>query len=181
MDDNAFKKIVDKLKGFLDKEEDLVSELTKEQTIKAVDVELKETVEVVYMPDTKDLHGQWMSKSEIAKAETNFRDNLLKGLVKGNLFHAVSTDKFTIEDSWVTKVDGTYGDDSLFLPEGTWLARSKFHDDTLWEMKKSGEIGGLSFGGNAFVDESTGEITELTFDPTQSTEANFAYIEGVRD
>jgi len=125
------------------------------------------------MPNTKDLHGQWMNQETIQKGEENFHNNLKAGLVKGNLFHAMPTDKFTIEDSWVTKVDGIYGEDAQALPEGTWLAKCKFHDDALWEMKKSGELGGLSFGGRAFVDEVTGEITDLTFDQESNTSADF--------
>ncbi len=173
MDKSTFERVMLKMKSFLDKEEISEQEEEKSSVVKALDVELKETIEVVYMPDTPDLHEQWMSKEEITKAEANFSTNLQAGLVKGNLFHSFETDKFTIEDSWVTKMDGTYGEDEVFLAEGTWLAKCKFHDDTLWEMKKSNELGGLSFGGNAFVNEETGEITELTFDPAETTTANF--------
>jgi hypothetical protein len=180
MDQKTFEKVMLKMQNFLEQEEKaMVPELEQkhENVVKALDVELQETIEVVYMPDKKDLHGEWMNKEEISKAEENFTANLKAGLVKGNLFHSFNTDKFTIEESWVTKLDGTYGEDETFLPEGTWLAKCKFHDNTLWEMKKAGELGGLSFGGKAFVNPTTGEITELTFDPSQDTQANFELSE----
>ncbi len=176
MEKSKFKNMMLKMHQFFESEEAAKEEPTEQLVVKALDVELKETIEVVYMPDIKDLHGQFMTKEEIIKGEANFSDNLKAGLVKGNLFHHISTDKFTIEDSWVTKMDGTYGEDETFLAEGTWLAKCKFHDDVLWEMKKSNELGGLSFGGRAFVDEETGEISDLTFDPV-STDAIFDLTE----
>lgn len=166
----TFKKVMMKMHDLFEREESIEDTVdTPTLVVKALDAELMETIEIVYIPDVKDLHGEWMSKEEIVKGEANFSDNLKSGVVKGNLFHAVDTDKFTIEDSWVTKMDGTYGKDSTFIAEGTWLAKCKFHDTALWEMKKSNELGGLSFGGRAFVDESTGEITGLSFDPTTHT------------
>ncbi len=52
--------------------------------------------EVIYEPDAKDAHGEWMS------AETILRPRSLlirqtSGIVK-DLFHMIETDSFTIED-----------------------------------------------------------------------------------
>lgn len=142
---------------------------------KALDEEKKETVEVIYKPSTKDedgvflkgekdAHDEWMTEEEIEKAKDNFNENLEKGTVHPNLFHFKNTDKFSIVETWTTKVEGYYGEDKKLLPKGTWLARIKFEDDDLWEMKKSGELGGLSYGGFANVNPETGEITNLVFD-----------------
>ena len=59
--------------------------------------------EVVYEPNVKDAHGEWMSEKTIQKACENFNKNLEKGVVQPNLFHLKDTDLFTIEDTWIQK------------------------------------------------------------------------------
>lgn len=131
--------------------------------------------EVVYEPDTKDAHGEWMSKSTVEEAYKAFKENLDKGIVKSNLFHIKDTESFTIEDMWINKeldvyVDGT----DQPIKAGTWVAKLKYHDKDLWELKKQNVIGGLSIGGvKGYVNKETGEITNITF-PEQEEEANNA-------
>lgn|SRR5690554_6106809 len=121
--------------------------------------------EVVYEPNTLDAHNQWMSEEEIEKACENFNKNLRAGVVKSNLLHVKDTEDFTIESTWIHKeidvvVDGT----GQPIKAGTWIAKLKFHNEDLWELKKAGVLGGVSFGGKGYVNEETGEITNLTFD-----------------
>ena len=121
--------------------------------------------EVVYEPDTKDAHGEWMSKDTIEKGCENFNSNLTSGIVKANLFHLGETDAFTIEKTWVHQdLDVIVKDTSQPIKAGTWLAKLKFHDKDVWELKKAGIIQGVSIGGKGMVNESTGEITQLSFD-----------------
>lgn len=124
--------------------------------------------DVVYEPNTKDEHGQWMSEEEVKKACDNFNKNLEEGVVKANLFHLADTELFSIEDSWIHKefdvtVDGT----GQPIKAGTWVAKLRYHDEDLWALKKAGVLGGVSFGGKAYVNEETGEITDLSFDGEQ--------------
>lgn len=121
--------------------------------------------EVVYEPFTKDAHDQWMSDVTIEQACENFNENLKKGVVQPNLFHVKNTDLFSVEDTWIQKeLDVEVVQTGELIKAGTWVAKIKYHDPVLWQLKKSNVIGGVSIGGRGVVDHSTGEITDVTFD-----------------
>ncbi len=121
--------------------------------------------EVVYEPNTKDAHGQWMSPETLELACENFNSNLQSGVVKSNLFHLENTDLFTIEKTWIqneldVKVVGT----EELIKAGTWVAKIKYNDEALWSLKKAGVIQGVSIGARGVINETSGEITNVTFD-----------------
>lgn len=121
--------------------------------------------EVVYEPDTKDAHGEWMSADTVEKACTNFKENLEKGVVSPNLFHLKNTETFSIEDTWIHKeFDVTVTETGQPIKAGTWVAKIKYHNADLWELKKSGVVGGVSIGGKGVINKDTGEITDVSFD-----------------
>lgn len=117
--------------------------------IKATNDEQMIAVDVVYEPNKPDAHGQWMSKETVRKACENFNKNLSEGNVKSNLFHIKETESFSILKSWINECDCYIGD--KFVPEGTWLAESKYHTKELWDMKKSGELMGMSVGAKGVI------------------------------
>lgn len=131
--------------------------------LKAIDMEQRVCTEIVYKPIVKDLHGEWMSPETIESAEQSFRTNLEKGLVTANLFHVTPTNKFTIKKSWVLPQDTLFEGKEESVVKGTWLVETHYNDDQLWEMKKSGKLGGLSLGGFGSTNKLTGEITSLFF------------------
>lgn len=139
--------------------------------LKAFDQEQKRCIEIVYKPDVKDAHGEWMSSDTIKIAEESFRRNLDAGVVKANLFHVTPTEKFSIERSWILAEDATFDGREEVVKKGTWLTETHYTDDKLWEMKKSGVIGGLSLGGYGKVDEKTGEIIKLFFSKEEYKQA----------
>lgn len=114
------------------------------EILKATNDEEQIAIDVVYEPFKPDAHGQWMSESTIRKACANFNTELANGAVKPNLFHLSETDKFIIEKSWINEVECVIGDQ--IVPEGAWLIKTKYLDPELWEMKKSGELMGVSIG-----------------------------------
>lgn len=121
--------------------------------------------EVVYEPNVKDAHGEWMSEKTIQKACENFNRNLKKGVVQPNLFHIKDTDLFSIEDTWIQKeLDVVVEATGEVIKAGTWVAKVKYHDPVLWELKKSGVIGGVSIGCKGVINPDTGEITDVSFD-----------------
>lgn len=121
--------------------------------------------EVVYEPNVKDAHGEWMSEKTIEKACQNFNKNLEKGIVQPNLFHLKDTDLFTVEDTWIQKeLDVVVEATGEVIKAGTWVAKVKYNDPVLWELKKSGVIGGVSIGGRGTINAETGEITNVSFD-----------------
>lgn len=152
------------LKMFSEFLEKSFGEPTAENTMEVVDEEMV-SFEVVYEPDTKDAHGEWMSAETIEKACENFNKNLKAGVVQPNLFHLENTDLFTIEDTWVQKeLDVKVIQTDEVIKAGTWVAKVKYNDPTLWELKKQGVIGGVSIGGKGKINAKTGEITNVSFD-----------------
>lgn len=158
---NSVKKsIVEAISAFLEKA------FPSEEIIKSQEVVDEEMVsyEVVYEPLVKDAHGQWMSLETVEKACEDFNSNLEKGVVQPNLFHLQNTESFSIESTWIQKeFDVKVVQTDEVIKAGTWVAKIKYHDKELWELKKAGIIGGVSIGGSGYVNKETGEITDLTF------------------
>lgn len=152
------------LEGFSQILEKYFGDTSQEQKQEIVDEEMI-SYEVVYEPLVKDAHGEWMSEATIEKACENFNKNLEKGIVSPNLFHLKETDAFTIESTWVQKeLDVKVVQTGEVIKAGTWIAKIKYNDEALWDLKKQGVIGGVSIGGRGMIDSTTGEITNVLFD-----------------
>lgn len=163
------------LKSFRNWLDDLLNKSEKlEEIEKQADKEEQISVEVVYEPDVKDAHGQWMSKETIEKACENFNENLALGEVSANLFHLENTDKFEIKKTWIHKgFDCVVAGSGEEVKEGTWIAEIHYKDDKLWQAKKQGIVKGVSVFGYGIINEETGEITELTFeDESENVESD---------
>lgn len=137
---------------------------SNEQSPELLDEEMV-SYEVVYEPFVKDAHGEWMSDKTIEKTCVNFNKNLQKGVVQPNLFHLKNTEAFTIESTWVQKeLDVQVVQTGEIIKAGTWVAKIKYNDETLWNLKKQGVVGGVSIGARGVINSETGEITNVTFD-----------------
>jgi uncharacterized protein YdaT len=119
--------------------------------IKAVNDELKQAIEVVYVPYELDAHDQWARPDTIRKGCDNFNENLEKGNIKPNLYHfkddkgvIQETEAFEIMKSWINEVDSVIGDQAI--PEGAWLCKLQYKDDNAWELRKAGVLQGVSIG-----------------------------------
>lgn len=66
------------------------------------------------------------------------------GRLQSGLFHKHKTDSFTIEKAWVNEVACTIGETEI--PAGQPIAQVKFHNVDAWELRKNGELSGLSIG-----------------------------------
>lgn len=144
--------------------EKLFSGSSNDNHVEELDEEMV-SYEVVYEPLVKDAHGEWMSEETIAEACNNFNYNLEKGIVTANLFHLEQTDAFTIESTWVQKeFDVKVVQTDEIIKAGSWVAKIQYHNEELWNLKKSGVIGGVSIGGKGKINQKTGEITNVTFD-----------------
>lgn len=145
------------------------SKVTISAVKKSSETQVKEEMiayEVVYEPDTKDAHGEWMSPETVFKACENFNKNLELGNVKPNLFHLANTDLFSIEKSWIQQeMDVVVEATNQPIKAGTWVVKTKYNDPDLWLLKKAGIIQGVSIGARGSIDKETGEITDVTFDP----------------
>lgn len=120
--------------------------------------------EVIYEPDVRDAHNEWMSAETIAKAKVSFDKAQEAGVVKENLFHMISTDSFTIEKTWIQEeIDVVVIGTEQVIKAGTWVAKVKYHDPVLWDLKKANVVGGLSIQCSGTIDQETGEITNVDF------------------
>lgn len=154
-------KLLEAFSEFLEK---AVGTAAQEQKQEVVDEEMV-SYEVIYEPFTKDAHGEWMSDKTIEKAMENFNKNLEKGVVQPNLFHLKDTEAFTIESTWIQKeLDVQVVQTGEVIKAGTWVAKIKYNDADLWQLKKSGIVGGVSIGATGVINQETGEITNVKFD-----------------
>ena len=154
-------KLLEAFSEFLEK---AVGSTTQEQKSETLDEEMV-SYEVIYEPFTKDAHGEWMSDKTIEKAMENFNKNLEKGIVQPNLFHLKNTEAFTIESTWIQKeLDVKVIQTDEIIKAGTWVAKLKYNDADLWQLKKSGVVGGVSIGAVGTINQTTGEITNVKFD-----------------
>ena len=154
-------KLLEAFSEFLEK---AVGSTTQEQKSETLDEEMV-SYEVIYEPFTKDAHGEWMSDKTIEKAMENFNKNLEKGVVQPNLFHLKDTEAFTIESTWVQKeLDVKVIQTDEIIKAGTWVAKIRYNDADLWQLKKAGVVGGVSIGATGVINQDTGEITNVKFD-----------------
>lgn len=89
-----------------------------------------------------DAHNQGMTEQEIRKMVDNINLNITK--ISGNIAHLFNTNGFYFVKAWVNEVDCIIG--SEFVPEGQPIIKVQFTDKTLWEMRKTGQLQGLSIG-----------------------------------
>ena len=154
-------KLLEAFSEFLEK---AVGSTVQEQQPELVDEEMV-SYEVIYEPFTKDAHGEWMSDKTIEKAMENFNKNLQAGVVQPNLFHLKDTEAFTIESTWIQKeLDVQVVQTGEVIKAGTWVAKIKYNDADLWQLKKAGIVGGVSIGATGVINQETGEITNVKFD-----------------
>ena len=138
---------------------------TTQEIVQVAKAEEMISYEVVYEPNVKDAHGEWMSTSTVQKACEDFNKYLAEGVVQPNLFHTQNTDYFTIEKSWIVpEIDMVVEATGEKVKAGTWVAKIKYNNNDLWTLKKAGVIGGVSIGAKGNVNKETGEITNVTFD-----------------
>ena len=113
--------------------------------IKAIDEVQQIALDVIAEPNKLDAHDEWYSIETVAKACENFNINLKSGNVTPNLYHAFEeSEKLQIIKTFIQPVDCTIGDREVC--EGTWISVMKYLDKSLWDMKVSGDLCGVSIG-----------------------------------
>lgn len=119
--------------------------------------------EIIYEPETPDLHGQWMSKDTLFKAQQDFKKAQEIGAVTENLYHLFDTESWKIVDHWIQpEIDVTVTETGEVIKAGSWVAKVQYTPET-WELKKAGVIGGLSLQCGGMLNEETKELSSLDF------------------
>lgn len=126
-------------------------------------VEQMISYDIIYEPDTPDLHGQWMSKETLVKAQSDFKKAQEVGAVKENLYHLAETNQFKIIDHWIQpELDVTVTGTGEVIKAGSWVAKVQY-SPVAWELKKAGIVGGLSLQCGGTLNEETNELFDLDF------------------
>lgn len=115
----------------------------------ALDKELMQETSVVYLPNTPDAHGEWMSTETVADMCESLRKGFIEDKILDlNLWHSdlkLPRDEVEVIDVDLTKSEMWVGD--KFLPEGTCVMTVQYYNPRLWDMRKAGVIGGFSVHG----------------------------------
>lgn len=115
----------------------------------ALSEELMQETSVVYLPNTKDAHDNWMSTGTVAKVAEDLRKGFLEDkTLELNLWHTdfkIPRDEAEVLDVDLTKSEMWVGD--KYIPEGTCVMTVQYYNERLWEMRKAGVIGGFSLHG----------------------------------
>ena len=101
-------------------------------------------------PMDSDAHGQGMTEEEIRKMVDNINTNINK--ISGNIGHVFNTDGFYFVKAWVNECECMIG--SEFVQEGQPIIKVQFTDETLWSMRKTGQLQGLSIGALGVIVEN---------------------------
>lgn len=101
-------------------------------------------------PMDSDAHDQGMTEEEIRKMVDNINTNINK--ISGNIGHVFNTDGFYFVKAWVNECECMIG--SEFVPEGQPIIKVQFTDETLWSMRKKGQLQGLSIGALGVIVEN---------------------------
>lgn len=136
------KTILKKMKELLDK---AIGDIEgKVPVIKQFHEEEKTAIEWLYPVEQEDAHGEYMSREEAEKMVNSLNKALSEGRLKSSIDHVFETEGWHIEKAWVNPVDCYI--EETFIPEGWPLVKTKFTNDSLWEARKNGDLGGLSIG-----------------------------------
>ena len=149
-------------KGF-DKETSIAGAIGSVLVQKSTTEEEMVSYEIIYEPDTPDLHGQWMSKETLVKAHEDFKKAQEMGAVTENLYHLFDTDSWSVVNHWIQpEFDVTVTQTGEVIKAGSWVAKVQYTPET-WELKKAGIVGGLSLQCGGLLNEETNELSELDF------------------
>lgn len=100
---------------------------------------------VVYKPNVRDSHGDWMTPEEIEKMAYLFMKRAITNSIDTrhnfNYIHAYVCESYIVRE----------GDPDGY-PVGSWVVAIKIEDDEVWEEIESGEYAALSMAGIANAD-----------------------------
>lgn len=142
-DGNIFRSMENLFKKYFGKKE--IEDKKEIPIIKQFEDEEMVAIEPMYcLPNTPDGHGEGMDLDTVYKMVESANKAITEGRLSGGLFHSQNLQEIEIVKCWVNECDCQIGES--FVPEGQPIVKVKFHDEDLWNMRKSGELKGLSIG-----------------------------------
>ena len=147
-DGNIFRSIDKKISSAIQKAFDKIAgkkELPELPVIKQFNDDEMIAIEVMYAPpNVEDGHGECMDSETIHKMVESCNKAISEGRLSGGLFHSENISEIEILKAWVNECDCIIGETTV--PEGLPIVKVQFHDEGLWELRKSGKLRGLSIG-----------------------------------
>jgi hypothetical protein len=99
-----------------------------------------------------DGQGDTIDRENLEYLVKSLNDNLDK--VQPNMFHKVNTpEAFKINKAWINPYPCKFSEGGIEVPEGQPLVEIQFLNEVAWDLRKSGELMGLSIGARAEVEE----------------------------
>lgn len=113
----------------------LASGTPQQEIIKQFQPSERISVEIMFRPNTPDLHGHWLSKETIEKGFESAQKAKEAGRLKPNLFHLKDVDNSQIEivKEYLVPVECKIGEQDI--AEGTWVTEVKWHNESLWKQR----------------------------------------------
>jgi len=121
------------------------------EIVKQLDEEEMIAFEPLYLNTGEvDAHGDGITDEELDKFVDNFNKNIEN--ISGNIHHSFDTDGFYPVKAYRLPFTVHLGDINVpsslkIIERGQPVVEMQFTDKFLWEKRKSGELGGVSIGG----------------------------------
>ena len=123
-------------------------------------------------PLQADGDGDMMSAETIEGMVDSINKANDDGRLQSGLFHKHNTDTWHLDKAWVNPTECVIG--GTVVPEGQPIAKTVFTNEAAFELRKSGEIAGLSIGARAKaivdVSKSAEELAALQSAPEAKRE-----------
>lgn len=123
-------------------------------------------------PFQADGDGDMMSAETIEGMVQSINKANDEGRLQSGLFHKHNTDTWHLEKAWVNPTECIIGD--TVVPEGQPIAKTVFTNEAAFELRKSGDIAGLSIGARATdivdLNKSASELAAIQKSPEAKRE-----------
>lgn len=122
-----------------------------QQVIKQFNEEQMIAIEPLYIcAGDVDGHGATISLDEMRGMVGSLNKAIDDGTLQSCFFHTHQTETFTIEKAWINEAECLIGDS--LVKEGQPIVKVQFNDKDAWELRKNGELQGLSIGAKGVVE-----------------------------
>jgi hypothetical protein len=126
------------------------------QVIKQFDDEQMIAIEPLYIAAGEvDAVGDTYDLEDVYEMVTNFNKAIEEKTISSGLFHKSKTNSYTFIKAWVNECECTIGE--TLVKEGQPIVKVQFNNKIAWELRKSGELMGLSIGAKAVFEELENE------------------------
>lgn len=101
---------------------------------------------IVYEPDTLDAHGDFMTEASIRDMAFYYME---KGKIIGLQHQKDASKDVVVLESYLTPFEGVL--EGRKIKKGTWMMTVRVNNAKIWQMVKSGQLTGFSFGAAAGI------------------------------